>query len=81
MGPALEVGLVWAKLGEVTVLGEELLANGKGGCWACGGSWDCAAGVKADEAEGMEALGAAGVVDGLTDVCVAEAPKGRAVLL
>lgn len=47
-----------------------LLASGKGGCGPCvgcgGGCWEGAAGVKAEEAEGIEALGAAGVEDGLT---------------
>lgn len=41
--------------------------------------------MKADEAEGMEALGAAngvGLTDGLTDLTVlTPPPKGRAVLL
>lgn len=65
---------------------EELLASGKGGCGPCagcggGGCWDGAAGVKADEAEGMEALGAAGVEDGLTARKLDEVPNGRAVLL
>lgn len=67
-------------------LGVELLARGKGGCGACGawrGCWEGAAGVKAEEAEGMEALGAAGTKEeGLTDPkLLPPPPKGRAVLL
>lgn len=63
----------------------ELLDSGKGGCGHCvgcgGGCWEGEAGVKAEEAEGMEALGAAGVEDGLTALKLEDAPNGRAVLL
>lgn len=74
-----------AGLREETVREVELLASGKGGCGpgaGCGGGcWEEAAGVKAEEAEGMKALGAAGVEDGLTALKLDEGPKGRAVLL
>lgn len=70
---------LWAGLREETVREVELLASGKGGCG--GGCWEGAAGVKAEEAEGMEALGAAGVEDGLTALKLDDPPKGRAVLL
>lgn len=50
--------------------------SGKGGC----GSWDGAAGVKADEAEGIVAtLGASGDKEAVTPVLLA--PNGRAVVL
>lgn len=75
LGAEIEAGLD-AELGEDCERWAEP-ARGNGGC---GGCWDGAAGVKAEEADGMEALGAAG--DGLTDRTVFVAPpKGRAVLL
>lgn len=50
--------------------------SGNGGC----GGWDGAAGVKADEAEGMVAtLGASGDKEAVTPALAA--PNGRAVLL
>lgn len=50
--------------------------SGKGGC----GGWDGAAGVKADDAEGMVAtLGASGAKEVATPAL--PAPNGRAVLL
>lgn len=71
-----------AGLREETVREVELLASGKGGCGPCGGGCcEGAAGVKAEEAEGMEALGAAGREDGLTALKLDDPPNGRAVLL
>lgn len=75
LGAELEAGLDM-ELGE----GCERWAEPARGNGGCGGCWEGAAGVKAEEADGMEALGAAG--DGLTDRTVFVAPpKGRAVLL
>lgn len=51
--------------------------SGNGGC----GGWDGAAGVKADDGEGMVAtLGASGVEEAVT-VLLPPPPNGRAVLL